>query len=436
MARYKQGIVSLDCASSGRCFIMESSSDSEEPFVCSLRPKRLFPSEVSAILFGKPNRRDELSRDMDSEDSEIDDVYLQHEKEMGDKETSSSVSMVPDDIPGEVDVSTSRPTRDQHFTAEQACCFLQESNYETSGDEISEVTEISTSSSSDSAFDLSDPDAGMGYEGSDCVYSADTEMDMKELSGEELLHDCVSSTTTDRMTERNAVRKAYLHGTPDSSSSSSSEEDGKSASKRRKALSKKKASASKSRKASASRSRKASTKSTEPDHELSPHEISDTDYEYCLNDIIPFSPRRNVGIHLPSGMVDKSPMSLFRLFFSNAIVDDICRCSDEYAELRKSKWPGMYKLYKGMTREDFLKLLGMLIHFGYRKIPQYRLAWKRTSLCYDPFISSTMSRNKFESLMSFLHLVDKATEEKLKSERDKLAKVNYCKYVFIPLFHV
>ena len=59
--------------------------------------------------------------------------------------------------------------------------------------------------------------------------------------------------------------------------------------------------------------------------------------------------------HLPSGMADKSPINLF----SNAIVDDICRCSDEYAELMKNKRPSMYKLYKGMTRENFLKL-GML----------------------------------------------------------------------------
>lgn len=108
------------------------------------------------------------------------------------------------------------------------------------------------------------------------------------------------------------------------------------------------------------------------------------------------------------------------------MVDNICRCSDEYSKPMKNKCPSMYKLYKGMTLEDFLKLVRMLIHFGYRKIPQYRLAWKCTSLCCDPFISSTMSCNKFESLMSFLHLVDKAMKEKLKSEGDKLAKVNYC----------
>ena len=96
--------------------------------------------------------------------------------------------------------------------------------------------------------------------------------------------------------------------------------------------------------------------------------------------------------------------------------------TNKYAELMKNKWPSMYSLYKGMTQEYFLKLVGMFIHFGHWKIPQHRLAWKYTSLCYDPFISSTM-RHIFESLMTFHYIVDKTTEEKLKAEGDKLAKV-------------
>ena len=101
----------------------------------------------------------------------------------------------------------------------------------------------------------------------------------------------------------------------------------------------------------------------------------------------------------------------------------ICNCNDEYAENMKEKKSFMYKRYTPMTQEDFMNLLGMLIHFGYRKIPQYRLAWSSGSLCYDPFIASVISRNKFESLLCFLHVVDKKKEEQLKKDKDKLAKV-------------
>jgi len=137
----------------------------------------------------------------------------------------------------------------------------------------------------------------------------------------------------------------------------------------------------------------------------------------------PFLPYRNVGVCLPPGTTDTTPRGLFQLYFTDKVVDDICRCSNEYAELMKDKKPGMYRTYKGMTPEVFLRMVGMLIHFGYRKLPQYKFAWRRQSLCYDPFIAATMGRNRFHSLMTFLHLVDKSTEEKLKDEGDKLVKV-------------
>ena len=49
--------------------------------------------------------------------------------------------------------------------------------------------------------------------------------------------------------------------------------------------------------------------------------------------------------------------------------------------------------------------------------------WSPTSLCYDPVISKVFSRNKFEIFLTFLHLVDAATEKVLADEGDKLAKV-------------
>ena len=146
---------------------------------------------------------------------------------------------------------------------------------------------------------------------------------------------------------------------------------------------------------------------------------------------IPFTPTRDVGIYLPPNTKDESPLGFFELFFSEDIVADICRCSNEYAEDTKSKHPYMYKHYKFMSSEDFLKLVGLLIHFGYCKIPQYRLAWRRDSLCFDPFVAATMTRNRFESLMSMLHIVDKTTEQDLKKKNDKLAKVSMVVRVYM-----
>ena len=68
-------------------------------------------------------------------------------------------------------------------------------------------------------------------------------------------------------------------------------------------------------------------------------------------------------------------------------------------------------------------MVAILIHFGYKKIPSYHLAWSKASLCYDPFVSNIMSRNRFESLMYFLHVVSQNDKEKFKDDNDKLAKV-------------
>ena len=88
----------------------------------------------------------------------------------------------------------------------------------------------------------------------------------------------------------------------------------------------------------------------------------------------------------------------------------------------KDSKPVMFSYFKSMNSIDFYKLVAILIHFGYKKIPAYRLAWSCDSLCYDPFVAKIISRKRFESLLSFLHVVDKKTEDDLRGE-DKLLKV-------------
>ena len=155
--------------------------------------------------------------------------------------------------------------------------------------------------------------------------------------------------------------------------------------------------------------------------QLTLNDISTPDAGYTGK--LSFSPSRTVGTHLPDNITDTSEAAVFKLFFDAHIVQEICRCSDEYAEQLKEKKPVMYRYYKGMSPETFDKLIGIILHLGYRRIPQYRLAWSPRSLCYDPFVARVMSRNQFQGLLSFLHLVDAATEEELKKKGDKLAKV-------------
>ena len=136
-----------------------------------------------------------------------------------------------------------------------------------------------------------------------------------------------------------------------------------------------------------------------------------------------FSPSQPPGLYIPSEVDTSNPEAIFKLFFDKQIVEYICKCSNEYAELNKDKKAVMYSYYNNMCTEDFYKMVAILIHLGYKKIPRYRLAWKSSSLCYDQFISKVLSRNKFESIMTFLHVVDKDKESQLRDDKDKILKV-------------
>lgn len=136
----------------------------------------------------------------------------------------------------------------------------------------------------------------------------------------------------------------------------------------------------------------------------------------------PFQPLRPVGPHLPATIQVSSPAELFKLYFDSGIVERICNATNEYAERNKEK-AVMYRYYTPMTPDDFYAFVGIFVHLGYRKIPRYRLMWSPTSLCYDPLVSKVFSRNKFESFVSFLHIVNEAEEKQLKEKGDKLCKV-------------
>lgn len=136
-----------------------------------------------------------------------------------------------------------------------------------------------------------------------------------------------------------------------------------------------------------------------------------------------FNPSRSPGVHLPMHSEDWSPEEIFKLYFDSEIIKLICNASNEYAERNKKKYPQMYSYFRKMEPHDFYNLVGILVHLGYRKIPRARLMWSPTSLCYDPLISKVMSRNRFDSLLTFLHLVDEGTEKSLQNDGDKLLKV-------------
>ena len=73
---------------------------------------------------------------------------------------------------------------------------------------------------------------------------------------------------------------------------------------------------------------------------------------------------------MPSDINPSSPGGLFKLFFEKDIVQSICDNSNEYAESLNDVKPVMYGYFLRMTADDLYKLLSILLHLGYRKIPR------------------------------------------------------------------
>ena len=399
-------------------------------------PKRLFPAEITTMLFTS-------EPESDFAPETIEDASL---FQLGTVPVCS-VEYSDDGVAfGESSTAQTVEKEQQYsleYTATTACQLLMQSSYETSADEQSSLSTLS----SDPVFDLSDPDATVP----ECNNQDDSQTGQPDSfisdnessdSGKVVSRHqptkvanfaVLRSTRTAPRTTRSISRTARSERQPvshisDGESSDSSQYHPtevatlKSTRTHTSKMTKTCASNKRTRRKSKPK-KKSAAKPRKEEPEFSTHNISEEDEATVNYTKFPFAPHRNVGIHLPPGTTDTTPKGLFQLYFTDQVVDEICRCSNEYAELMKDQKPGMYSTYKEMNPDDFLKMVGMLIHFGYRKLPQYKLAWRRQSLCYDPFIAATMGRNKFHSLMSFLHIVDKSTEEKMK-KGDKLVKVH------------
>ena len=73
------------------------------------------------------------------------------------------------------------------------------------------------------------------------------------------------------------------------------------------------------------------------------------------------------------------------------------------------------------TNEDMLKFLGIIIEMGLVQMPKIDYYWSKSQLYGSKIIQNTMSRDKFELLLKFLHF---SINEELYTNQGRLAKLN------------
>ncbi|KAL9978044.1 hypothetical protein ACROYT_G015521 [Oculina patagonica] len=164
------------------------------------------------------------------------------------------------------------------------------------------------------------------------------------------------------------------------------------------------------------------------------------------NQIPPFTPRRQPGLHLNVPLLRGAmtrAVDFFRLFFTAELVRTICTHTNSYA------WGVIGdKPYYGdkdgawveTSPEEIEKLIALILYCGLVNVSSFHRYWSTKTLYHGLWARKIMARDRFKALMAVLHVVDPSDED----EGDKLRKVSSfleffkdrCKALYQPFQHV
>ena len=95
----------------------------------------------------------------------------------------------------------------------------------------------------------------------------------------------------------------------------------------------------------------------------------------------------------PAVPVPSSPLQVFRLFFTPAILEYIVTETNRYARLDMGE--ERYRKWDIITTEDLIAYFGILIVMGMVPIPALADYWKRDPLLICTIISESMAHDRF-----------------------------------------
>ncbi|XP_066926570.1 piggyBac transposable element-derived protein 4-like [Clytia hemisphaerica] len=149
------------------------------------------------------------------------------------------------------------------------------------------------------------------------------------------------------------------------------------------------------------------------------------DVDSKLNTVKNFAPSRNPGPQLNGNQLRglKTAFDFFSLFFDKNIISKIVRHTNEYGHMTihgKSTYAGKDGEWVETSKEEIKTLIALLVYQGLVKVSTLKSYWSTKSLYHGLWARIMMGRDRFNALMSIIHIVDPATENKA----DKLRKVS------------
>ena len=108
---------------------------------------------------------------------------------------------------------------------------------------------------------------------------------------------------------------------------------------------------------------------------------------------------------------NNSPIELFYLFFDEHVLELFVTKTNLYAARRNRR--------ADITPQEMKCFFGILLLSGYCSVSRRRMYWEKTEDCHNKLVAETLSRDRFEHIMTNLHCCDNNSLDK----DDRFAKV-------------
>ena len=149
------------------------------------------------------------------------------------------------------------------------------------------------------------------------------------------------------------------------------------------------------------------------------------DLDTEVNKIKSFSPSRNPGPHINKHFLRRKNTALdfFSLFFDQQLIEKIVSHTNEYAHItimNKSTYADKHGAWVETTPAEIRNLIAILIYQGLVRVSSFKNYWSTKSLYHGLWARTMMSRNRYSALISMIHVVDPAKEDKT----NKLRKIS------------
>ena len=123
------------------------------------------------------------------------------------------------------------------------------------------------------------------------------------------------------------------------------------------------------------------------------------------------------GVTLPPNFDEQSSeIEIFKLFFSQDVIEMITRNTNSYAqfviEQKKIRNPNYTdKNWTGdITEEDICAYYGLCCFFGLSPSPRYKTYWSSDPFLGNEGVKSTMTKTMYEKITEYLHVSDRRSE--------------------------